>query len=264
MTLTHGLRLGLAAMAIALSPAADAGAAAAGKANIVLVHGALIDGSGWQGVHDILTKDGYPVSVVQQPLTGFADDLAATQRVMDRLEGPIVLVGHSYGGTLITVLGADPKVKALVYIAALQPDVGESSNKLAAAIPGGGQGGDDFVSRNEAYQITKDGFVFLDRAKFPALVAADLPEAQARYMADAQVPIAVAALNAKVEVAAWHDKPSYGIYGTDDQALNPKLAQWMYQRSGAKTTAIKGASHLVFISHPEEVARIIEEAAGGD
>jgi pimeloyl-ACP methyl ester carboxylesterase len=247
------LRIALAAVVVAASPAAGAGSAAVGTVkNVVLVHGANTDGSGWRGVHDILIKDGYHVSVVQQPLTGLADDVAATKRVIDQQDGPVILVGHSYGGTIITVAGADPKVRGLVYVAALQPDMGETTNQLAASMPGEAPPSD--------LQPTSDGFIFVDPAKFAADVAADLPRAQARYMANAQMPVAAAAFDAPVTVAAWRDKPSYGIIATADRALNPMLARRMYGRSGAKVTEIK-ASHLVYISRPAAVASVIERAA---
>ncbi|RFB80446.1 alpha/beta hydrolase [Methylovirgula sp. 4M-Z18] len=243
----------LASIAIAASPALKAMAAEIDAVkNIVLVHGANTDGSGWRGVYDILKKDGYRVSVVQEPLTGLSDDVAATKRVIDQQDGPIILVGHSYGGTIITVAGADPKVRALVYVAALQPDVGETTNQLAASIPG------DIPASD--IKPTKDGFLFVDPSKFAADVATDLPPAQAAYMANAQMPVAAAAFDAPVSVAAWHDKPSYGIVATADRALNPMLARWMYKRSGAKITEIKG-SHLVYISQPDLVAGVIETAA---
>lgn len=244
------LRIVLAVVVIAFSPAVHAGTAAV--KNIVLVHGANTDGSGWRGVFDILTKDGYHVSVVQQPLTGLADDVAATKRVIDRQDGPVVLVGHSYGGAIITVAGADPKVHALVYVAAVQPDIGETTSKLAASMPGEVPASD--------LELTSDGFIFVDPARFAADVAADLPQAKARYLANAQMPVAAAAFDAPVTVAAWRGKPSYGIVATADRALNPKLARWMYKRSGAKTTEIE-ASHLVYISQPAAVARVIERAA---
>jgi pimeloyl-ACP methyl ester carboxylesterase len=245
--------IAFAAVVVAASPALEVRAAGIGAVkNIVLVHGANTDGSGWRGVYDILTKDGYHVSVVQQPLTGLADDVAATQRIIDRQDGPAVLVGHSYGGAIITVAGTDPKVRALVYVAALQPDVGETTGKLAASIPG------DLPSTD--LKPTKDGFIFVDPAKFAEDVAADLPPAQAAFMANAQMPVAAAAFDAPVTVAAWHDKPSFGIIATADRALNPKLARWMYTRSGAKITEING-SHLVYVSQPSAVASVIETAA---
>jgi pimeloyl-ACP methyl ester carboxylesterase len=248
-----GLCIAIAAMMTAASPAVGAKAARIDAVkNIVLVHGADTDGSGWRGVYDILKKDGYHVSVVQEPLTGLSDDVAATQRVIDQQDGPVILVGHSYGGTIITVAGADPKVRALVFVAALQPDLGETTNQLASSIPGEIPSGD--------VKPTKDGFLFIDPAKFAADVATDLPPAQAEYMANSQMPVAAAAFDAPVTVAAWHDKPSYGIVATEDRALNPKLARWMYKRSGAKTTEIK-ANHLVYISQPNAVAGVIEMAA---
>jgi pimeloyl-ACP methyl ester carboxylesterase len=241
-----------AALVIASSLAAETASAAVGLRNVVLVHGAITDGSGWRGVYDILSKDGYHVSVVQQPLTGLADDVAATKRVIDRQDGPVVLVGHSYGGTIITVAGADPKVRVLVYVAALQPDVGETSNKLAASMPGTAPASD--------LEMTRDGFIFIDPSRFPVDVAPDLPRAQAQFMANSQMPVAAAAFDARVTVAAWRQKPSFGIIATKDRELNPALARWMYQRSGAKTIEIE-AGHLVYISHPFAVARLIERAA---
>lgn len=252
--MAYAMRITLTALVFASSPYADAESATMGTVkNVVLVHGALTDGSGWRGVYDILTRDGYRVSVVEEPLTGLADDVAATQRVIDRQHGPVVLVGHSYGGTVITVAGADPKVRALVYVAALQPDVGETTNSLAASMPG--------TAPPRDLRTTKDGFVFIDPTRFATDVAFDLPRPQAEFMANSQVPVAAAAFDAPVTVAAWHDKPSYGIIATEDRELNPKLARWMYERSGAKITQIK-AGHLVYISRPASVARVIERAAG--
>ena len=250
--MTNMLRFALAALLLAVGTGGLTPAAAAPVKNIVLVHGANTDGSGWRQVYDILTRVGFHVSVVQQPLTGLADDVAATQRVIDLQDGPVVLVGHSYGGTIITVAGADPKVKALVYVAALQPDKGETTSKLAASMPGAIPASD--------LKATKDSFIFVDPAKFAADVAADVPKAQAQFMAHAQMPVAAAAFDAPVTVAAWRDKPSYAIIATQDRALNPKLARFMYKRSGAHVTEIRG-SHLVYISQPRAVARVIEKAA---
>lgn len=226
---------------------------------IVLVHGALIDGSSWRGVYDVLTRDGYRVSIVQQPLTGFDEDLAATRRVLDQQDGPVILVGHSYGGSIITVAGTDPKVKALVYVAALQPDVGETSAEVATPMP----------PASNDLKPTKDGFVYLDPARFAADFGADLPKAKAEFMARSQVPVAGAAFGAKLTAAAWRDKPSYAIIATQDHALDPRRAQWMAERAGSTVTTIK-ASHAVYISQPRAVARVIEtaaravEAAGGE
>ena len=253
MTKTIGSIMALSTALAAISFGAGAKDASAVSAkNVVLVHGALTDGSTWRGVYDILTKDGFNVRVVQQPLTGLADDVAATKRVIDNLEGPVVLVGHSYGGTIITVAGADPKVTALVYVAALQPEVGETTNQLSSSKPGK-------VPKSDL-TVSPDGFVFFDAVKFPTDVAADVPLTAARYLAKAQMPIAAAAFDVPVKVAAWHDKPSYGVIAMDDLELNPALARWMYERSGTKVTEIKG-SHLVYVSQPRAVARVIETAA---
>jgi pimeloyl-ACP methyl ester carboxylesterase len=251
--LRSGLLIALAAAAVAVGPVLEASSAEIGAVkNVILVHGANTDGSGWRGVYDILKKDGYHVSVVQEPLTSLSDDVAATQRVIDQQDGPVILVGHSYGGTIITVAGVDPKVRALVYVAALQPDVGETTNQLASSIPGEIPGSD--------VKPTKDGFLFIDPAKFAADVATDVPAARADYMANSQMPVAATAFDAQVTVAAWHEKPSFGIVATGDRALNPALARWMYKRSGATKTEIK-ANHLVYISQPGAVAKVIERAA---
>jgi pimeloyl-ACP methyl ester carboxylesterase len=247
------LFIALTSVVVATSPVLEARAAGTGAVkNVVLVHGANTDGSGWRGVYDILKKDGYHVSVVQEPLTGLSDDVAATKRVIDQQDGPVILVGHSYGGTVITVAGADPKVRALVYVAALQPDIGETTSQLAASMPG------ELPSSD--LKPTKDGFIFIDPAKFAGDVATDLPLAQAEYMSNSQMPVAAAAFDAPVTFAAWRDKPSYGIIATADRALNPKLARWMYERSGAEITEIK-ANHLVYIAQPGAVASVIETAA---
>ena len=236
--------------AVLLSSAAISAPAFARARNVVLVHGALVDGTGWRGVYDILTKDGYNVSVVQQPLTGLDDDVAATRRVLDQQDGDTVLVGHSYGGTIITVAGADPKVTALVYVAALQPEKGESTGQLVQSMP----------SPSNDIKPTPDGFLFLDPAKFPADFGADLPQDLAAFMARSQMPVAMAAFTAPVPVAAWHDKPSYGIVAKDDMTLSPDLERSMYKRSGAKVTEIDG-SHALYISRAGAVAEVIEEAA---
>jgi len=218
--------------------------------NIVIAHGAFVDGSGWRAVHDILEKDGYRVSIVQEPLTGLADDVAATKRVLDLQDGPVVLVGHSYGGSVVTIAGADPKVSRLVYVAALQPDVGETAGQLLSKFP----------DRNKAVQPAGEGYLRLDPAKFAATYAADVTPAEARFMAASQVPLAQAVFGAPTTTAAWRTKPSYAILTTRDIAANPDLQRWMYERSGAKVTTV-AASHAVYISHPKIVARVIEEAA---
>jgi pimeloyl-ACP methyl ester carboxylesterase len=249
-----GFSIASAAIALMGVGAASAAPPPAGSVkNIVVVHGALADGSGWRSVSDILTRDGYHVTVVQDPQTTLADDVAATKRVLDQQNGPAILVGHSYGGAVITQAGDDPKVKGLVYVAAVVPDVGESTAKLAMSKP---------AASNDIHP-THDGFLILDPAKFPADFAADVPIAQARFMAISQVLVAGAAFTAPVTIAAWHDKPSYGIVPTADHILNPELERSMYKRAHARVTEVKGSSHSVFLSHPREVAAVIEEAARG-
>ena len=241
----------LGAMALMITVCASAQSAPPPNADvtIVLVHGALVDGSSWRGVYNVLAKDGYRVSIVQPPLTGLNEDVAATKRVLDQLDGPVILVGNSYGGSIITVAGGDPKVKALVYVAALQPDVGETS---AEAAPPKNQASNDL-------RPTKDGFIFLDPAKF-ADVGADLPKATADFMAHSQMPILGAAFSTKLAVAAWRDKPSYAIIASEDRELDPSIARRMADRAGSKVTVLKG-SHFIHVSHPAAVARVIETAA---
>ena len=240
----------MTALAIAASANAQSTLPSRAPVNIVLVHGALIDGSSWRGVYDVLIRDGYRVSIVQQPLTGFDEDVAATRRVIDQLEGPVILVGHSYGGSIITVAGSDPKVKALVYVAALQPDIGETSAEVAPPMR----------PASDDLKQTKDGFVFLDPVKFAADFGADLPKAEAEFMAHSQMPVSGAVFNAKLTTAAWRDKPSYAIIACEDRALNPERARWMAKRAGSRITEPK-ASHAVHISQPYAVAQVIETAA---
>lgn len=218
--------------------------------DIVIVHGALVDGSGWRAVYDILTKDGYHVTIVQEPLTGLAEDVDATRRAIDQLAGPVVLVGHSYGGTVITEAGADPKVSALVYVAALQPDAGEATGQLLSK----------FAAPNNAMRATPDKFFFIPPAMFRQTYAQDLPASDAQFLADSEVQLAEKALAAPVSAAAWRTKPSYAILTTEDHVVSPELQRWMYQRSGAKVTEVS-ASHAVFASQPTAVARVIEAAA---
>ena len=257
MTRAQALRRALAALAFIVTftpasatPFARPARSAASPVTIVLVHGALIDGSSWRGVYDVLTRDSYQVRIVQQPLTGLDDDVAATRRVLDQVAGPVVLVGHSYGGSVITVAGDDAKVKALVYVAALQPDIGETSAEAAPPKP----------SASQDFRVAKDGFIFLDPAKFAANFGADLPKAQAAFMANSQMPIAAAAFNVKLTAAAWHDKPSYAVIGTQDQALNPEVAKRMAKRAGSHVTLVR-ASHAVHVTQPRAVASVIEAAA---
>lgn len=220
--------------------------------NIVLVHGAFADGSGWQGVYNILSKKGYNVTIVQNPLTSLKDDVDATNRILDKQDGPVVLVGHSWGGTVITESGVNDKVAALVYVAAFQPDKGETTVKWATSLPASPENGltppDD------------KGFLYYDKAKYHAGFAGDLSKEEADFMAASQQPIFAQAFATPVTEAAWKTKPSYGIVATEDKSINPDIERNMYKRAGAKITEIKG-SHVVFISQPEAVAKIIITAA---
>jgi pimeloyl-ACP methyl ester carboxylesterase len=230
---------------------ASANAAPAGHIkDIVLVHGAFADGSGWQPVAKILLAKGYNVSIVQEPETSFADDVKATTRVIDMQEGPVVLVGHSYGGAIITEAGNDAKVAALVYVAALQPDTGEVPGALLQKTPAAGKG----------IKPTADGFLYIDPTVFAADFAGDLPKAQADFMARSQVFVSAAALGQPITQAAWKTKPSFAIVATEDRSINPDLERFMTKRANSKTSEIK-ASHAVYISHPTEVAALIEAAA---
>lgn len=218
--------------------------------NVVVVHGAFADGSGWQRVVSILAKDGYAVTVVQEPLTSLADDVAATKRVLDLQQGPTLLVGHSYGGVVITEAGDAPNVAGLVYIAAFIPDQGESAvSLLSTAAPA-----------NKDMRATKDDFLYLDPAAFPADFAADLPPAEAKFMARSQAMLAKAAGGAPVTTAAWHQKKSWALVATHDQNINPDLERSMAKRAGSETIEVP-ASHAVYASRPEAVARLIERAA---
>ena len=220
--------------------------------NVVIVHGALVDGSGWRSVYELLIKDGFKVTIVQEPLTSLTDDVAATKRILDFQDGPTVLVGQSYGGTVITQAGTDPKVKALVYVSATVPEIGESTSQLIMSIP---------PASNNIHPTT-DGFLFENPADFAADFAADAPRESAEFMAHSQALVAGAAFMAPVTAAAWHDKPSYGVVPTEDRIINPELERKMYRRAGAKVTEVRGASHSVFVSQPQVVAKVIEEAAG--
>lgn len=220
--------------------------------SVVLVHGGFVDGSGWQGVHDILTKDGYEVIVVQNPTITLADDVVVTRRAIATARHPVVLVGHSYGGVVITEAGNDPKVAALAYIAAFAPDAGESVQTLIAnPLPG---------APVPPILPPQDGFLFLDRAKFAASFAADVDPALAQFMADSQVPWGVEAAGGKVTTAAWRSKPSYYLVASDDHMIPPPAQRQMAQRAGAKIVETAG-SHSVYMSHPTEVAQLITQAA---
>ncbi len=239
-----------AAAAVALLSGAGTSAWAEPVKNIVIVHGAFADGSGWRRVADILGKDGYTVSVVQEPLNSLADDVAATKRVLDLQSGPTLLVGHSYGGVVITEAGNAPSVVGLVYIAAFIPDKGESALGLLSQAP----------AANADTRATKDGFLYIDPAAFPADFAADVPADQANFMAHAQAMLAVAAGAAPVTEAAWHQKKSWALVATLDHSINPELERTMAKRAGSETIEVP-ASHAVYLSKPKDVARLIERAA---
>ena len=222
--------------------------------NIVLVHGAWADGSGWKGVYDILVKDGYHVSIVQEPETTFQDDVAATKRVLALQDGPCILVAHSYGGAVITEAGTDPSVVGLVYIAAHMPDAGESEGEDGKRFPSD-------LSKSNAIQKTADGFTYLDPAQFHEYFAADVPAAQAAFMARSQVLNAAANFQAVITTAAWRTKPSWMLVATKDRAINPDLERWYAARAKSHTVEVSGASHAVYVSRPKEVAALIEDAA---
>lgn len=223
--------------------------------NIVLVHGAWVDASGWKGVYDILIRKGFHVTMVQEPETSFADDVAATRRVLDMQDGPTLLVGHSYGGSIISEAGVHPKVAGLVYVAAHAPDVGEDEAELGRTMP-------SVLAKTEgAVEKTPAGFTYLNPALFPKLFAPDLPRAQAQFEARSQVFAAASVFSTPLTAAAWQSKPSWGIVAGSDQIINPNLERFYYERAGAPITVIEGASHSVYESHPAEVAAVIEEAA---
>jgi pimeloyl-ACP methyl ester carboxylesterase len=223
-----------------------------GARNVVLVHGGFVDGSGWQAVHDLLTKDGYRVAIVQNPTLSLEDDVAVTQRVIDDLDGPVVLAGHSYGGAVITEAGLHEKVAALVYIAAFAPDKGESVNTLIADPPPG--------APVPPILPAKDGFLFLDREKFAASFAGDLPAEQAAFMADSQVPWGVNALGGTITEAAWRIKPSWYLVASDDRMIPPPAQRAMSERAGS-TVAEAPGSHSIYLSQPAAVAGLIAQAA---
>ena len=224
------------------------------RPTIVLVHGGFVDGSGWQGVYSLLKQDGYNVSVVQNPTLSLEGDVAATRRVIDAQDGPVVLVGHSYGGAVITEAGNDPKVAALVYIAAFAPDKGESVNTLIANPPPG--------APVPPILPPQDGFLFLDREKFAASFAADVSAEQAAFMADSQVPWGVDALSGAISEPAWRSKPSWYLVATDDRMIPPPAQRAMSARAGSTVVEVAG-SHSIYVSQPAAVAALIVKAAAG-
>lgn len=249
------LQAGLA-VAVTLSLVATAVPARAESIkNIVLVHGAWVDASGWKPVYDILTREGFKVTMVQEPETSFAADVAATKRVLDLEDGPTLLVGHSYGGSVITEAGVHPNVAGLVYVAAHAPDVGEDESELGKKTP-------SLLAKTEgAIKKTPDGFTYLNPAEFPKLFAPDLPRERAEFVARSQVLAAASVFSTPLTEAAWKTKPSWGVVAESDQIINPDLERWYYARAKSQTTEIKGASHSVYESHPREVAAVIAKAA---
>lgn len=223
-----------------------------GVKNVLLVHGGFVDGSGWQGVYDLLKKDGHNVSIVQNPTTSLKDDVAVTKRILAAQDGPSILVGHSYGGVVITEAGNDPKVAGLVYIAAFAPDKGESVASLIKNPPPG--------AAVPPILPPQDGFLFLDRGRFAASFAADVTPEQAAFMADSQVPWGVEALNGTVSAPAWKIKPNWYLVATDDRMIPPDAQRAMSKRAGSTVVEVKG-SHAIYVSRPQAVASLIVQAA---
>jgi pimeloyl-ACP methyl ester carboxylesterase len=222
--------------------------------NIVLVHGGFVDGSGWEGVYKALKKDGYTVAIVQNPTISLSDDVAVTKRVIAAQNGPVILVGHSYGGAVVTEAGNDPKVAGLVYITAFAPDKGESVSSLIKNPPPG--------APVPPILPPQDGFLFLDKAKFPAAFAADVSPDAASFMADSQVPWGLEALGGAINQPAWRTKPSWYLVSTEDKMIPHDAQRAMSKRAGSTVVEVKG-SHAVYVSQPRAVANLIEQAATG-
>src|SRR6202171_3556437 len=227
--------------------------ASAAAPSVVLVHGGFVDGSGWESVYEILKKDGYVVSIVQNPTTSLADDVAATKRVLATQSGPVILVGHSYGGAVLTEAGNDPKVAGLVYITAFAPDKGESVSTLIKDPPPG--------APVPPILPPQDGYLLLDKAKFPASFAGDVDAEKAAFMADSQVPWGLMALSGAIEEPAWKTKPSWYLLVTEDKMIPPPAQRFMSQRAGSTVDEVAG-SHAIYVSQPNAVAAIIRKAAG--
>jgi pimeloyl-ACP methyl ester carboxylesterase len=220
--------------------------------SIVLVHGGFVDGSGWEAVYRSLRKDGHTVGIVQNPTISLADDVQATKRIIAAQNGPVILVGHSYGGVVITEAGNDPKVVGLVYIAAFAPDTGESVSSLIKDPPPG--------APVPPILPPQDGYLLLDKGKFPASFAADVDVARAEFMADSQVPWGVEALSGTITQPAWKTKPSWYLVATDDRMIPPPAQRLMAKRAGATVVEVSG-SHAVYVSQPDAVAALIARAA---
>jgi pimeloyl-ACP methyl ester carboxylesterase len=218
--------------------------------NVVLVHGAFADGSGWEAVANILKNDGYKVSVPQHPETSYADDQKYAKAAIDAMDGPVVLVGHSYGGSVITEAGNHPKVAALVYIAAFALDAGESCADIETALP----------QASKAFKPDSNGNWWIEQEDFVADFAADIPKEKAEFMAISQVPISTDAFTHKVTSPAWKTKPTWYMVATADRSINPDQERMMAKRAKAKTVEVN-SSHVAYVSHPKETAKLIEEAA---
>jgi pimeloyl-ACP methyl ester carboxylesterase len=222
--------------------------------NIVLVHGGFVDGSGWESVYSLLTKDGYNVAIVQNPTISLAGDVAATKLIVNQQEGPVILVGHSYGGAVITEAGNDPKVVGLVYITAFAPDKGESVNSLIKDPPPD--------APVPPILPPLDGFLFLDKTKFAASFAGDVEAEKAAFMADSQVPWGVQALAGEITEPAWKNKPSWYLLATEDRMIPPPAQRFMSERAGSTVVEAAG-SHAIYVSQPSAVAALITQAAQG-
>ncbi|HEY6641510.1 alpha/beta hydrolase [Povalibacter sp.] len=252
-TMVLGTVAGVAASSFAGAQGAQVPGSAAAK-NVVLVHGAFADGSGWRGVYDELTRRGYRVTIVQNPLTSLAEDVAATTRALDRQDGPAVLVGHSWGGTVITEAGVHPKVVSLVYVSALAPDAGETTAQQYQGFPAAAQ----FV-----VDTHPDGYGFVNPEKFKIGFAADTSDADAAFLRDSQVPINMSVFATTLRNAAWRSKPSWAVIATNDNAFGEGMLHSMARRIGARITEVS-ASHALFMTQPKAVADVIEEAARND
>ena len=227
-----------------------AAAAPAGIKNVVLVHGAFADGSGWEAVAKILEKDGYTVSVAQPPEISYAEDVKSAKAAVDAMNGPVVIVGHSYGGAIITEAGNDPNVKALVYIAAFALDEGDSCASIEAAVP----------QASTAFKPDSNGNWWIEQEHFAADFAADVPAAVSHFMAISQVPISTDSFTHKVTSPAWKSKPTWYMVASADRSINPEQERMMAKRAKAKTVEVN-SSHVAYMSHPKEAAKLIEEAA---
>lgn len=246
------LKLMLAAFA-ATAAATISPAALAETRNVVLVHGLSVDGSSWRPVYDILAGQGYKVTIVQGPLNGFENDLLATQLALDQQDGPVVLVGHSYGGVVITAAGADPKVEALVYVAAFQPAAGETTGSLNAQTPP--------LLDPASVIVSEEGYISISQEGFLTDVAPELPTEDATFLFSSQAPTPSSVFAAEAgDDPAWLHKPSYAIVATNDRVISPDLQRTMYERAGSIVTEVD-AGHMLYISHPEAVAEVIMEAA---